>query len=145
MWPLSFQEFGQEGCAAANGSRCWGQWPVAAWPSMEVAASTPGQPSSWGLCHHPAINPLPTSVLEHSLNLRRFFFPRVALVFNSKYNFQWFLWGEIRHEELEQSLCWRIFSCSFDVLSCCCSQIHLTVPLGEYQFANCERHYPNIL
>lgn len=29
---------------------------------------------------------------------------------------------------------------SFDVLSCCCSQIHLTVPLGEYQSVNCERH-----
>lgn len=57
--------------------------------------------------------------------LRAFFFSRIALLFNFEYYFQWFLWGELRHEGLEQSLCWRIFSCSFDVISCCCSQIQL--------------------
>lgn len=55
---------------------------------------------------------------------RGIFFSRIALLFNFEYYIQWLLWGELRHEELEQSLCWRIFSCSFDVLSCCCSQLY---------------------
>lgn len=53
------------------------------------------------------------------------FFFRITLLFNFEYYFQLFLWEELRHEELKQSLCWRIFSCSFDVLSCYCSQIQL--------------------
>lgn len=131
MWPLSFQEFGQEGCAAANGSRCWGRRPGAAWTSMEVAAFTPGQLSSRGLCgkanihrHHPATlfwPPCSSTLWTQDF----FFFLEFPFFLIFEHYIQWFLWGELSHEELEQSLCWRIFACSFDVLSRCCSQIQL--------------------
>lgn len=73
----------------------------------------------------PPCHPLLTSMLEHSLNLWCFFFFWVVFLFNCYY-FQWFLWGKLRYEGQGQGLCWKIFSCSFDVLSCCCSQIQLS-------------------
>lgn len=124
MWPLSFPESGQEGCAAAHGSRCLGPWPGVALTSREGVAFTPGQLSSWGLCCHPATLFWPPC-LSTPWICGFFFFFWVVFLFNCYY-FQWFLWGKLRYEGQGQGLCWKIFSCSFDVLSCCCSQIQLS-------------------
>lgn len=116
---------------------------------MEVVAFTPGQPNSQGLCgkanrhcYHPATLFWP--LCSNTLWTQGIFFSRIALLFNFEYYIQWLLWGELRHEELEQSLCWRIFSCSFDVLSCCCSQLYYEEnnSLQIVRQSNCRNKIP---
>lgn len=101
-----------------------GPWPGVALTSREGVAFTPGQLSSWGLCCHPATLFWPPC-LSTPWICGFFFFFWVVFLFNCYY-FQWFLWGKLRYEGQGQGLCWKIFSCSFDVLSCCCSQIQLS-------------------
>lgn len=96
----------------------YGSGSLHTWPA-EVSGSL------WQSKHilPPPLHSLPTSVLKHFLNSRHLF-SWIDLLFNFEYYLQWFLCGELRHKELEQSLCW-MFSCSFDVLSCCFSQVQL--------------------
>lgn len=123
IWPrrlCSCKRIQVLGPAARRGLDIEGRGSLHTW-----SAELPGSLRQSRRSLPPACHLLPTSVLQHPLNSGLFFFSRIALLFNFEYYFQWFLWGELRHEGLEQSLCWRIFSCSFDVISCCCSQIQL--------------------